>query len=67
MLQVMKNRMRGALKSLIRLRGPDYDCARERDALGKIKSHYKVFLSIVEFTQKSPTHTPVKTKLVVQN
>ena len=43
----MKNRMRGALKSLIRLRGSDYDCARERDALGKIKSirlniYYKI-------------------------
>ena len=34
----MKNRMRGALKSLLKLRGLDYDCARERDALGRIKS-----------------------------
>ena len=62
--QVMKHRTRGALKSLIKLRGLDYDCARERDALGRIKSLLSVWI-YCHSSQKRPTHSLVKTKLVV--
>ena len=33
---VMRGRLRSALKSLIKLRGLDYDCVREREMLGEM-------------------------------
>ena len=38
---VMKNKINEALKSLIKLRGADYDCVRERDYLEKSYSRKK--------------------------
>ena len=48
----MKHRMRGALKSLIKLRGLDYDCARERDALGSILYPFTVYLILTRLFRK---------------
>ena len=38
---VMKNKIKEALQSLIKLRGSDYDCVRERDYLEKSYCHKK--------------------------